>query len=512
LSKFINRTIGRGLAGRLRKLNHAIENPMAAQEKILSSLIISGKSTKYFQEIVRSQVKNKKTFFEYIPLNDYNSLKPYIENALKGEKNVLWPGKVKWFAKSSGTTENKSKFIPVTKETLKYCHYKAGRDLLAVTINNFPETGIFYGSGLIMGGSSQINKLNKGSVTGDLSAILSDNLPLWTKLWQQPGKRVLNNTNWEEKTEQMARETIRSNITHITGVPTWTAVLFNKVLQITGAANIHEVWPNLEIYVHGGVSFEPYRELFKKYLPDEKMKYMETYNASEGFFGFQDQSNMSDMLLLCNHGIYYEFIPFNSFFSDSPQVIPLEDVKTGINYVLVISTNSGLWRYIIGDTLEFVSTKPYRFRLTGRTKHFINTFGEELIIDNADKAISYACEKTNAVITDYTSAPKYFSENSSGAHEWLIEFETAPTDIVYFTNLLDDRLKELNSDYEAKRMANLALGLPIIKVLDKGTFYKWMKENNKLGGQNKVPRLSNNRELVESILNFAKKNNKSEIV
>lgn len=504
--RLINRTIEKGLNNRYRKLLVGVENPFSSQKKISDNLLKNLRKTIYFKKVSGNEVNNLTQFLSNIPLNDYNSLKPFIEDALKGTKNVLWPGYVKWFAKSSGTTEDKSKFIPVSKATLKECHYKAGRDLLALFVKNNPDTNIFYGNGLIMGGSTQINRMNAFSVTGDLSAILSENLPLWTKLWQMPGKKTMSTTNWEDKINKIAEETIKSNITNITGVPTWTIVLFNKILSLSGKNNIHEVWPNLELYIHGGVSFEPYRHLFAQYLPDSKMKYMETYNASEGFFGIQDLPGQNDLLLLVNHGIFYEFIPFDENFSLQSKTIQLEDVETGKNYAIVISTNSGLWRYVIGDTITFTSVKPYRFVITGRTKHFINAFGEELIIDNADKAISFACKETNSIVKDYTAAPVFFDNHKSGAHEWLIEFEQQPENTEFFIDCIDTKLKELNSDYEAKRSHNLALSKPILHVLPENTFYQWLKANHKLGGQNKVPRLSNNRNTVESILNFLDKN------
>lgn len=502
MGNFLNRTIEKGLSRRFRRLLRAIENPLKAQEKILTSLIHHLRNTLYASNISPKAIKNPEDFFAYIPLNDYNSLKPYISLALQGKKNILWPGYVRWFAKSSGTTSDKSKFIPVSYRTLKDCHYKAGRDMLAVFLKNNPETSIFYGNGLIIGGSTQLNREYEKSVIGDLSAILSENLPLWTKFWQLPGKRILQIPDWEKKISQMARETINRNITHITGVPTWTCVLFDKILSSTGAKNMNEVWPHLELFVHGGVSFSPYRQLFRTYLPSNKMKYIETYNASEGFFGFQNDETKNDFLLLVNHGIYYEFLPINELSENTSETIKLKDVKTGVNYALIISTNSGLWRYLIGDTIIFTSTNPYRFILSGRTKHYINVFGEELIVDNAEQAIMYACLKTNAIIKDYTAGPVYLKQNQSGAHEWLIEFQQEPEDMEKFVRFLDNRLKELNSDYEAKRSHDLALSVPVVRKLPPGTFYNWLKKNNKLGGQHKVPRLSNDRLILDDILSM----------
>jgi len=503
LGRFLNRTIEKGLSRRYRRLQWSVENPFRAQEKILNYLILKLKSTKYANVISRKSIKNASDFFSLIPVSDYESLKPFIQQALKGENHILWPGRVRWFAKSSGTTSDKSKFIPVSRQTLKDCHYKAGRDMLAVFVKNYPETSIFYGSGLIIGGSTQLNREYEKSVTGDISAILSENLPLWTKFWQNPGKRILQIADWEEKINVMAREMPAKNITHITGVPTWTCVLFDKILQNTGAANIHEIWPNLELFIHGGVSFSPYRQLFGNYLPGSQIKYLETYNASEGFFGFQDDPSRNDFLLLLNHGIFYEFIPTDGLSQNHHETIGLSEVKTGINYAMVISTNSGLWRYLIGDTIVFTSIHPYRFILSGRTKHFINAFGEELIIDNAEKAIAYACRKTSAIIRDYTAGPVFLSRNRSGAHEWLIEFQKEPDDLELFISFLDEKLKELNSDYEAKRSGDLALGRPVVRVMPEGTFYNWLKNKGKLGGQHKVPRLSNNRLLIEEILGIS---------
>ena len=498
-------TINKGLSFRYASFLFQAKHPLQVQDKIFRDLIHKAEKTVYGKEYGYSSIKDPETFRQRTPLNDYNSLKKYIDLILAGEKDVLYPGRVKWFAKSSGTTNDKSKYIPVTNDALNKCHYKAGRELIALVFNLIPETEVYYGSGLVLGGSQQINKHSHHSRIGDLSSILLHNLPLWTKFWQEPSYKSIFYEDWEQKIEIIARKVLNKRITHITGVPTWTVVLFNKLLEISGKNNIYELWPSLELYVHGGVNFAPYEALFKKYIPNEKMIYLETYNASEGFFGLQDQLDTKDMLLLCDHGVYYEFIPADEMHKENPKVIGLEDVVPDKNYIIVITTNGGLWRYMIGDTLRFTSVNPYRFRLTGRTKHFINAFGEELIVENAETAIAAASKMTNAIIKDFTAAPLYFEEKGKASHEWVIEFEQAPDNITTFTEILDQKLKEVNSDYEAKRHKDLALGAPLIHNVNKGTFYNWMKTKNKLGGQNKVPRLANDRDYIDDLLKFINK-------
>jgi hypothetical protein len=439
---------------------------------------------------------------ERVPIGDYNSFKPFIDDLRKGKQNLLWPGSIKWFARSSGTSENKSKYIPVSSEALEECHFNAGRDMLALYFNNHPDSRVFSGKGLVMGGSRNIAESNGDSYfIGDLSAILIKNLPFWAQLKSTPSTSIALMEEWESKIEKMAQITSSHDVTSITGVPSWMLVLIKKILDNTGKTNMLEIWPNLEVFFHGGVNFSPYSKQFKLLLPHERMTYMETYNASEGFFGLQDRTDENDMLLMLDYGIFYEFIPMNELENEHPKTILLDEVKLGENYAMLISTNGGLWRYLIGDTVMFTTKNPFRIRITGRTKSFINAFGEELIIDNAEKALSIASEKCHAIITEYTAAPVYFDDEfSKAAHEWIIEFEKVPDNLDFFKETLDTALKSLNSDYEAKRYKNLILAPPIIHVAPSGTFYKWMKKMNKLGGQHKVIRLYNSREYVDEIL------------
>lgn len=502
MNRIFSYTINKGLKIKYDKFLLGVKNPYQCQESILKNLISKASHTQFGMEHGFSSLRNDQDFRTEVPINDYNSLKPYIEKMMAGDKNILWPGKTKWFAKSSGTTSDRSKFIPVSADALENCHYKAGKELISIVYHLKPETEIHYGSGLVLGGSHQINNMNNHSRVGDLSSILLQNLPLWAKFWQEPSYKSIFYEDWEKKIEIIAERVLTRRITHITGVPTWTLVLFNKLLEISGKKNISEIWPSLELYAHGGVSFTPYLPVFKEMIPNEKMTYLETYNASEGFFGVQDQIECNDLLLLTDHGIFYEFLPFEDLHNEQVKTLTLEEVETGKNYALIISTNAGLWRYLIGDTIRFTSTMPYRFRLTGRTKHFINAFGEEVIIENAEKALAEACHQTNATINDFTAAPVYFEGRKKGAHEWIIEFAHPPLDMDVFTTLLDKRLKSLNSDYETKRYNDLALTKPIIHSVSPNTFYQWMKYKNKLGGQNKVPRLSNDRTYVDDILNY----------
>jgi len=426
---------------------------------------------------------------------------------IAGEQNLLWPSDTKWFAKSSGTTSSRSKLIPVTRESLEECHYKGGKDLLALYYANFPNRKLYKGKHLIIGGSAQINQLTADSYFGDLSAIIVKNLPWWAEIRRTPSKSIALMSEWESKIEQMALNTINEDVYILAGVPSWTLVLANKVLEITGKKYLTDVWPNLELFMHGGVSFEPYRKQFRKIIPNPEMNYVETYNASEGFFGIQDQIDSNELLLMLDYGIYYEFIPMDDFKgTDSTTVINLNDVKPDVNYALVISTNGGLWRYILGDTIQFSSINPFRFKITGRTKSYINTFGEELMVDNAERAIAHASEKTNAQIKEYTACPVFMDGLDNGAHEWLIEFSRQPDDLTRFSFLLDEHLREINSDYDAKRYQNMILDFPVIKVASEGTFDGWLKSIGKLGGQNKVPRLSNDRVLMEQILQVANSN------
>ncbi|MCC6187180.1 MAG: GH3 auxin-responsive promoter family protein, partial [Chitinophagaceae bacterium] len=423
---------------------------------------------------------------------------------LEGEQNLLWPSEITWFAKSSGTTSDKSKFIPVSKESLDDNHFKSGKDAITLYLSRYPESKITSGKCLVIGGSHQLNQLNEDTFYGDLSAVMMQNMPWTGQFLRTPDLSIALMEEWEEKIEMIAQSTIHENVTFITGVPTWTIVLFKRILEITGAKNILEVWPNLELYLHGGVSFKPYKEQFMQYIPSPQMHYIDSYNASEGFFASQDLEDEDGMLLLLNHGIFYEFIPMDEFGNDNPQVHTLKEVKLNTNYAIVISTNAGLWRYVIGDTVQFTTRSPFRIKITGRTSFFLNAFGEEVIVENADNAIATACKNTGAVVNDYSAAPVYMTDKSNGAHEWIIEFEKLPCSLADFTKELDDSLKSINSDYEAKRHKDIALRMPIVHQMPSGGFGQWLKDKKKLGGQHKVPRLSNERNILEEMLPYCK--------
>lgn len=487
----------------MKKRIHQIElfkmYPHEVQEEWFQSLISTAQATEWGKKFDYKSIITPEIYKDRVPLQDYNSLKPYIDRMLKGEQNILWPSEIKWFAKSSGTTSDRSKFIPVSKEALEDCHYQGGKDMLSVYCYNRPETRIMTGKTVVLGGSSQIININSNAYQGDLSSIIIRNLPFWAEYSRTPSMEVTLNPNFEEKIESVAQITCKENVTNLSGVPTWNIVLAKRILEITGKSNLLEVWPNLEFYSHGGVSFRPYREQFKKLIPSDRMYYLENYNASEGYFALQDEPDSEDLLLMLDYGIYYEFLPVENLHDEFPRTLALHEVELNKNYALVISTNAGLWRYMVGDTIKFVNLSPYRIQITGRTKQYINTFGEELIVDNADQAINYACGQTDAIVRDYTAGPVYFSEGKSGAHEWMIEFEKQPADFQRFCELMDQQLRELNSDYDAKRFKDLALGFPLVHNVPDGTFYKWMKERGKLGGQNKVPRLANERTYLDAI-------------
>jgi len=487
----------------LKKRKHQMElflkYPMDVQKELLFKLLYKAQYTEVGNKFEFSSIESYKEFTKKVPIQQYESIEPLIERARKGEQNIFWPTPIKWFAKSSGTTNAKSKFIPVSDEALEDCHFKAGKDMLCLYFNNNPDSQLFIGKGLRLGGSSDVYEDNN-SYFGDLSAIIIENLPFWADYSSAPKQETALMSEWESKIEAIINETIEEDITSLVGVPSWMLVLLNKVLERTGKENILEVWPNLEVYFHGGVNFNPYREQFKKIIPKKEFKYYETYNASEGFFAIQDLNNSFDLLLMLDYGIFYEFIPMNKFDGENSKAIPLSQVKLNVNYALVITTNGGLWRYLIGDTVKFTSLNPYRIRITGRTKHFINVFGEELIIENAENALKKACLKTKAEVSEYTVAPIFMNGNNSGGHEWLIEFRKKPECIDYFTEILDNALKAINSDYEAKRYNNLTLAMPKINIAEEGLFYNWLKQHGKLGGQHKVPRLSNSRKHLEELL------------
>jgi len=474
-------------------------HPFEVQQEVLMRLLQKAKGTAWGQKHDFASINDVTIFQERLPVQTYDDLKPIIQRLRDGEKNILWPGEIKWFAKSSGTTSDKSKFIPVTSEALEECHFRGGKDVLVLYSANFPDTKIFRGKGLTLGGSTQINNFSNASFYGDLSAILLENIPLWVDLIRTPSRKIALIEEWEEKLDEITKATVKENVTNIAGVPSWNLVLLKHILNVTGKKHLLEIWPNLELFTHGGVSFVPYREQFRKIIPSDEMNYMEVYNASEGFFSIQDDPVSDDMLLMLDYGIFYEFIPLEEIDTDNPAVLPIADIEKDRNYAIVISTNGGLWRYMIGDTVTFTSLFPHKIKITGRTKHFINAFGEEIIIDNATLALQKACKNTGAVINEYTAGPIYMMDDQKGSHEWLIEFETLPADLELFTNELDQALMSINSDYEAKRYKNITLDKPVVLSMKPGVFYQWFRENNKLGGQNKVPRLANDRQYLDEV-------------
>ena len=491
---------------RIHQIELFIKYPNEVQEELFKKLIQSARLTEFGNHYDFASIHTYDQYRDRVPVQTYEEVFPFIERMMRGEQNILWPSEIKWFSKSSGTTNARSKFIPVSQESLEDCHFKGGKDLLSIYVNNCPETKLFNGKGLAVGGSHQINELDPTATSyyGDVSAVIMQNLPPWAQFIRTPSLETALMGNWEEKIEKLARETAKDNVTNIAGVPTWTILLIQKIVELEKKNNILEVWPNLEVFFHGAVAFAPYRALFQSLIPSDKMQYWETYNASEGFFGIQDQKNSEELLLMLDYGIFYEFIPAEEIETKNPRAIRLSDVELDKNYVMVISTNSGLWRYNIGDTIKFTSRHPYRIKISGRTKHFMNTFGEEVIVENAEAAITKACEFTGAVIDNFTAAPIYLEEGKKGGHEWIIEFKVQPSNLDEFSKILDETLRAINSDYDAKRAHNLALIAPKVHSVNEGTFYNWMKRRGKLGGQNKVPRLANSREYVDDILEMLK--------
>lgn len=476
--------------------------PVETQKETLFRILAKADSTEWGKKYDYKSLTTIKEFQSRLPVQTYEELIPYIDRLQKGEPDLLWPGRIKWFARSSGTTSTKSKFIPMTRESLDDCHFRAAKDVLAIYTLNNPATRIFTGKSLTLGGSRKISRFANDSLCGDLSAILIENAPSWVEIIRTPRQKIALIEDFEKKLDLITKTTVNENVTTLTGVPSWYLTLIKHILAYTGKSTLPEVWPNLEVFFHGGISFTPYRKLYEQLIPGRQMHYMETYNASEGFFGIQDDPIKSDMLLMLDYGIFYEFIPTDKLGADPQPVCTIGEVETGKNYAMVISTNGGLWRYLIGDTICFTSTSPYRFYISGRTKNFINAFGEEIIVDNADKALDAACRETGAIISEYTAGPVFMRSDSRGSHEWLIEFEREPSDIERFTELLDDTLKSINSDYEAKRYKDINLVKPTVRSVPVGTFNRWLKSKNKLGGQNKVPRLSNTREFIEELNGF----------
>lgn len=476
-------------------------HPVDAQREVLQDLVTSAQYTEFGRKYNFSELFNIRSFKQAVPIHEYNDIKPYIQRIMNGEQNVLWNTPIFWFAKSSGTTSDKSKFIPISDESLEDCHYKAAKDVLTMYYQFNPDSELLTGKGLVIGGSHTISPMNHEAQYGDLSAVLLQNSPFWAHWLRTPELSIALMDEWEDKIEKLALSSIKENVTSISGVPTWTLVLFKRILELTGKSNMSQVWPSLQLYMHGGVSFTPYKEQFQK-LIGKDIHYLEMYNASEGFFAAQEIPGDDGMLLFTDHGIFMEFMPVSEYGKDNPKTIGLDEVEKGKNYAPVISTNGGLWRYLVGDTIQFTSLVPFRIKVSGRLKHFINAFGEELIVDNTDTAIAMACEKTGAIVNDYTAAPVYFSDSSNGAHEWLIEFEKEPDNLNHFLDELDNALKTVNSDYEAKRHKDIALRKPELHVIKKGLFTEWLRSKGKLGGQHKVPRLSNERQYVEEILSM----------
>lgn len=496
--KLLSPAISRLARMRLWSIEQWMNDPVSTQFTVWQDLLAAGQYTEYGRQYRFSEIQSLQQYKQQVPICEYDDLKPYIDRMMKGEENILWHTPVAWFAKSSGTTSERSKFIPVSEESLKENHYKASKDVLTFYYASHPESDLLTGKGLIIGGSHQVAQLNEEVHYGDLSAVVMQNSPFWANWIRTPDLSIILMDEWESKIEKLAQNTIKENVTSMAGVPTWLIVLMKRILEITGKSTIKEVWPALELYMHGGVSFVPYRQQFEK-LIGAPINYLEMYNASEGFFAAQDDINAEGMLLMCEHGIFYEFMPVEEWGKENPKTLQLNEIEVGKNYGLVITTNGGLWRYLVGDTIQFVSTHPHRIKVSGRLKHYINAFGEELIIDNTDKAIADACRLTGALVNDYTAAPIYFSDNNNGAHEWLIEFAKTPDDMEQFISALDASLQNHNSDYEAKRHKDIALAMPIVRAVPPDTFNNWLHSKGKLGGQHKVPRLSNERTIVEEI-------------
>lgn len=494
----INSIVTWVLKKRIHDMELFLKYPNEVQQELLMSLLDTAKDTFIGIQYEFSSILSYRAFAERVPISTYEDLEPLIEQTRRGEQNIFWPTQIKWFAKSSGTTNAKSKFIPVSPEALEDCHYKAGKDMLCLYLNNNEESQLFTGKSLRLGGSKQLYEDNN-SIFGDLSAILIDNLPFWVEFSSTPSNRVSLMGEWETKLAAIVNETVNENVTSFAGVPSWMMVLMNRVLETTGKQNLLEVWPNLEVYFHGGVSFEPYRSQYHNLIPKNDFKYYEIYNASEGFFAIQDSNYSKDMLLMLDYGIFYEFIPMDGFGTDRQRVIPLAEVELEKNYAVVITTNAGLWRYLVGDTVRFTSLDPHRIRVTGRTKHHINVFGEELMVENTDKALAKACEQTGAEVLDYTVAPVFMEGKEKGGHEWIVEFKCVPADVEAFRDALDLALQTVNSDYEAKRYNNMTLNKLVLNVARPKLFYDWLKERDKLGGQHKIPRLSNERTYLEQL-------------
>ncbi len=487
------------LKKRIHQMELFLKYPNEVQEELLQKLIQKAKYTEVGKRYDFASVKNYQHYAERVPVTTYEDIEPMIERSRRGEDNIFWPAPIKWFAKSSGTTNAKSKFIPVSEASLEDCHYAASKDLLCVYLNNNEDSMLFTGKGLRLGGSKELYKDN-GTMYGDLSAILIDNMPFWAEFSSTPSNEISLMSDWETKMKAIVNETIQEKVTSLAGVPSWMLTLLNTVLEESGKASILEVWPQLEVYFHGGVSFDPYAEQYQALLPSDNFRYYEIYNASEGFFALQDSNHSKELLLMLDYGIFYEFIPMEGYGTSEERIIPLSEVEVDKNYAVIITTNAGLWRYKIGDTVRFTSVNPYRIKISGRTKHFINAFGEELIIENAEEALKKACKATASEIIDYTGAPVFMRGKNKGSHEWLIEFRKPPQNFDHFCRVFDATLQEVNSDYEAKRRNNMTLTPPKVQKARPSLFYDWLKGKGKLGGQHKIPRLSNDRSYLDELL------------
>ncbi len=484
---------------RVDQIKNFFQFPVETQKSVLFSQLFQAEDTKYGQQYGFKNISSIRDFQQQVPLVHYEDIEPWIERARQGEADIIWPGYIRHFAKSSGTTNARSKFIPISDESLEDCHYKAGKDLIAIYCNNHPNNKLFGNKNLRLGGSAELYQ-NFNTKFGDLSAILIDNLPPWIEITTTPNKKISLMSEWESKLEAIVSQVTKENVGSMSGVPSWMLVLLRKILDHTGKENISQLWPDLEVFFHGGISFRPYEQEYKKIIGKD-IQYYEIYNASEGFFAIQDQPGIKEMLLMLDYGVFYEFIPMEDFLGSSqPKTLTLEEVEIGKNYALVITTNGGLWRYIIGDTIKFTSLKPHRIIVTGRTKHHINAFGEELMIDNVEAAFAKVCQEFSCSIKDYTAAPVFMTGENSGAHEWLVEFYTAPEKPDLFWEAFDAELRRLNSDYDAKRYQNMTLSPPILHIGRENVFYTWLQQRGKLGGQNKVPRLSNTREYLDPLL------------
>ena len=501
----ITKLISKVFNPRLKEIDLYSTHAGEIQFNVLKHLLNKAKNTEWGKRFDYKSITTYEDFRNRVPIQTYEDAKPFIERIMAGEQNLLWPSTIRWFSKSSGTTNDKSKFLPMSKESLKDTHYRGGQDVVTLYLQQNPESRFFSGKGLILGGSHSPNLNSNNSLIGDLSAILIENINPLVNFIRVPSKKIALMDEWESKLEAIANNTINQNVTNLSGVPSWMLVLIKHILDKTGKTTIEEVWPNLEVFFHGGVAFTPYREQYAEVIKSSKMHYMETYNASEGYFGTQNDFNDPSMLLMIDYGVFYEFLPLEDIEKENPRAYCLDEIELDKNYAIVISTTSGLWRYMIGDTVKFTNNRPYKFVITGRTKHFINAFGEELIVDNAEKGLARACADTGAQIHEYSAAPVFMDHNAKCRHQWLIEFAQEPDSVERFAAILDSSLKELNSDYEAKRSKDIALQPLELIVARKGLFHDWLAGKGKLGGQHKVPRLSNDRAYIDGMLLLNKK-------